>query len=213
MKKTYFSLYLGAFVIYLLLPLNLIAQISPGKRYGNLYMQVEMDQIFKDQKTFPDCIARKPPDIIMKKYKAKKNKAGFNLHAFVRKYFKLPPSYSSHFHSDTMVSVAEHINRLWPVLTWQPQDTAKYSSLIPLPNPYVVPGGHFREMYYWDSYFTILGLAQSGKINLVKDMLNDFASLIKRYGFVPNANRTYYLDRSQPPFFFADGAALCQGNK
>jgi alpha,alpha-trehalase len=56
-------------------------------------------------------------------------------------------------------------------------------------------------MYYWDSYFTMLGLAQSGKINLVKDMLNDFASLIKRYGFLPNGNCTYYLDRSQPPFF------------
>src|SRR6266481_5937072 len=72
-----------------------------------------------------------------------------------------------------------------------------------MPDPYVVPGGRFREMYYWDSYFTMLGLATSGRHDLVDGMVRDFAYLIDTYGHVPNGARTYYLSRSQPPFFFA----------
>jgi alpha,alpha-trehalase len=181
--------------------MRLAAQISPAKQYGDLYVQVQMSPIFDGSKTFADCIALKSPDVIMKRYKAEKNNSGFNLRHFVLTNFKLPPSYRSNFQSDTTLSVAEHINSLWPVLTRQPRDTTRYSSLITLPHPYVVPGGRFREMYYWDSYFTMLGLAESDKTELVKDMLDDFAYLIKKYGFIPNGTRTYYLDRSQPPFF------------
>jgi alpha,alpha-trehalase len=75
--------------------------------------------------------------------------------------------------------------------------------LLTLPQPYVVPGGRFREIYYWDSYFTLLGVAQSGRHDLVESMVQDFAYLIDTYGHVPNGTRTYYLSRSQPPFFFA----------
>ena len=76
-----------------------------------------------------------------------------------------------------------------------------HSSLLPLPKPYVVPGGRFREVYYWDSYFTMLGLAESGQHQRVRDMLDNFAYLIDTYGHIPNGNRSYYLSRSQPPFF------------
>ncbi len=72
----------------------------------------------------------------------------------------------------------------------------------------MVPGGRFRELYYWDSYFTMLGLAQSGRRDLVQDMIGDFAALIDRYGHIPNGTRTYYLGRSQPPFFFEMVALL-----
>ncbi len=84
----------------------------------------------------------------------------------------------------------------------------RYSSALPLPEPYVVPGGRFRELYYWDSYFTMLGLAQSGRQDLVQDMISDFGWLIDRYGHIPNGTRTYYLGRSQPPFFFEMVALL-----
>jgi alpha,alpha-trehalase len=67
----------------------------------------------------------------------------------------------------------------------------------------VVPGGRFREVYYWDSYFTMLGLVESGRTDLVKDMLDNFAYLVRTVGHVPNGNRTYYLGRSQPPYFAA----------
>ena len=65
----------------------------------------------------------------------------------------------------------------------------------------MVPGGRFKEIYYWDSYFTMVGLAASGKLDLVRNMLDNFAYLIDQFGFIPNGNRSYYLSRSQPPFF------------
>ena len=76
-----------------------------------------------------------------------------------------------------------------------------WSSLLPLPYAYIVPGDRFDEIYYWDSYFIMLGLEQSGQHALVVDELKNFATLIDRYGHIPNGNRTYYLSRSQPPFF------------
>lgn len=73
--------------------------------------------------------------------------------------------------------------------------------LLYLPYPYVVPGGRFNEMYGWDSYFIQLGLLRDGKIELAKDMADNFVYEIRAYGKILNANRTYYLTRSQPPFF------------
>jgi alpha,alpha-trehalase len=89
------------------------------------------------------------------------------------------------------------------VLTHDPDRPDPRSTLVPLPYVYVVPGGRFREVYYWDSYFTMLGLVESGRAETVRSMLDNFASLVGRVGHVPNGNRTYYLSRSQPPFFAA----------
>ncbi|MGA8143174.1 MAG: trehalase family glycosidase [Candidatus Acidiferrales bacterium] len=72
--------------------------------------------------------------------------------------------------------------------------------LLYLENPYVVPGGQFNEMYGWDSYFIIRGLLRSNREDLAKGMVENFFYEIENYGGVLNANRTYYLGRSQPPF-------------
>jgi alpha,alpha-trehalase len=72
--------------------------------------------------------------------------------------------------------------------------------LLFLPRPYVVPGGRFNEMYGWDSYFILVGLLRSGRVALARDMVDNFLYEIRSYGKVLNANRTYYLTRSQPPF-------------
>jgi alpha,alpha-trehalase len=101
------------------------------------------------------------------------------------------------------LDVCSHIDTLWSELTRLPEETHPHSSLLALPEPYVVPGGRFDEIYYWDSYFTMLGLQESGRDDLVLGMVRNFASLIDRYGHVPNGNRSYYLSRSQPPFFAA----------
>jgi alpha,alpha-trehalase len=74
------------------------------------------------------------------------------------------------------------------------------SGLLYLPNRYVVPGGRFNEMYGWDSYFIIRGLLLAGRIDLARDMVDNFFFEIEHYGAMLNANRTYYLTRSQPPF-------------
>jgi alpha,alpha-trehalase len=72
--------------------------------------------------------------------------------------------------------------------------------LLYLPKPYVVPGGRFNEMYGWDSFFIQLGLLRDGEIELARDMADNFLYEIENYGKILNANRTYYLTRSQPPF-------------
>ena len=72
--------------------------------------------------------------------------------------------------------------------------------LLYLPRPYVVPGGRFNEMYGWDSYFIQVGLLRDGELERARDMVDNFVYQILHYGTILNANRTYFLSRSQPPF-------------
>ena len=73
--------------------------------------------------------------------------------------------------------------------------------MLHLPHPVVVPGGRFREIYYWDSFWIIRGLLQCEMYDTVKGMLLNFVHLIENHGKIPNGGRTYYLNRSQPPLF------------
>jgi alpha,alpha-trehalase len=76
----------------------------------------------------------------------------------------------------------------------------KDHGLLYLPRPYVVPGGRFNEMYGWDSYFIQVGLLRDGEVERARDMVENFLYEITHYGTILNANRTYFLSRSQPPF-------------
>ena len=73
---------------------------------------------------------------------------------------------------------------------------------------FVVPGGRFNEMYGWDSYFIALGLCADGRFDLARGMVENLAYEIRHYGKVLNANRTYYLSRSQPPFLTSMAAEV-----
>ena len=100
------------------------------------------------------------------------------------------------------IPTVDHIKRLWDILSRPPDQEIEGSSCIPLPFPYIVPGGRFREIFYWDSYFTMLGLSVCPeRFCLIESMIDNFAYLIDSFGFIPNGNRTYFLSRSQPPFF------------
>ena len=173
---------------------------TPAQLYGDLFDAVQMQQIYSDGKTFPDASPRRSPEKILADYEALKNKPDFNLDAFVKQNFNAPGANSTPFKSDVNAGIRKHIDTLWTVLQ-RVADTVKGTSLIPLPHSYVVPGGRFREVYYWDSYFTMLGLAESHRYKIVEDEVKNFAYLIDTYGHIPNGNRTYYLSRSQPPFF------------
>ncbi len=175
----------------------------PQRDLGPLFEAVQLSGIFPDSKTFVDARPLGSPDAIASSYARRHGEPGFDLHAFVARHFALPGAETPAFRSDTGLTMEEHIRALWPALTRAPPADPARSSLIPLARPYVVPGGRFREVYYWDSYFTMLGLVRSGRLDLVRDMLDNFAYLIARFGHVPNGNRTYYLSRSQPPFFAA----------
>lgn len=164
-----------------------------------LFEDVQMNHILPDGKTFVDCLPKYPITEINKKYLEQKNTAGFDLKKFVLSYFDLPVANTSCYSSDTSKPVTDNIESLWTVLTRQPADTA--GSLISLPHSYIVPGGRFGEIYYWDSYFTMLGLKASGKNEMLENMVNNFSYLIDKIGYIPNGNRTYYIGRSQPPFY------------
>lgn len=75
------------------------------------------------------------------------------------------------------------------------------SSHLPMKYPFVVPGGRFIEIYYWDSYWTIEGLLVCGMLQTVRQSIENFVEFIKKFGFIPNGSRVYYLNRSQPPYF------------
>jgi len=176
--------------------------LAPDQRFGELFAEVQLAQLFPDGKTFVDCAPKIPAADIIAAYELQKGASDFDLKAFVDEYFDMPTQYDSGFQSDTSRTVDEHINLLWDVLTREPAQ-ADVGSLIPLPKPYIVPGGRFREVYYWDSYFTMLGLQVAGKVEMIENMVDNFAYLIDTIGFIPNGNRTYYKTRSQPPFFAA----------
>jgi alpha,alpha-trehalase len=181
------------------------ALYDPAHDLGPLFEAVQLSGLFADSKTFVDARPLEPAAAIAADYARSHRDPGFDLRAFVSRHFELPAATVTAFRTDTSQTMEQHIRSLWPVLTRGPpaESAAEPSSLIPLPHAYVVPGGRFREVYYWDSYFTMLGLLGSGRTDLVRDMLDNFAWLISRFGHMPNGNRTYYLSRSQPPFFAA----------
>ena len=174
---------------------------TPDIVYGRLFEEVQLSGMFEDSKTFVDCIPLRDPAQIMAAYDRERTLPGFELHAFVHRCFEVPGSHQDSYRSDKSKSTSEHINILWDNLLRDHDESQKGSSLIPLPYPYIVPGGRFREIYYWDSYFTMLGLAKSGRWNTVESMVENFSYLIREFGHVPNGNRSYFLSRSQPPFF------------
>ena len=175
----------------------------PQVLFKDLFVAVQSAQIYSDSKTFADAVPKSAPDEILKIYHAEKPDSPAALKRFVDAHFILPSHIGETPSPPDRVSIGTHIDGLWSVLTRTSTTAPPYSSLLTLPEPFVVPGGRFLEMYYWDSYFTMLGLVESGHNDLVADMVRDFAHLIDTYGHVPNGTRTYYLSRSQPPLFFA----------
>jgi alpha,alpha-trehalase len=176
------------------------SHLSPDERFLELFKDVQLGAIFPDSKTFVDCTPKFSTDEILEKYQTQKEVENFDLKNFVLENFDLPKQFSTNFKSDKTRSPKEHITALWPILTRQ-ADSITIGSLLALPKPYIVPGGRFGEIYYWDSYFTILGLQADHKNEMIENMADNFAHLINTVGHVPNGNRTYYLSRSQPPFF------------
>jgi alpha,alpha-trehalase len=178
---------------------------TPLDLFGPLYRQVELTPLFPDSKTFADAIPLRAPAAIMADYARSPPQGRDALMRFVLANFRLPsaPPAAAAPATPAPEPMAQHIADLWPVLTRPAVTPPPGSSLLALPDPYVVPGGRFRELYYWDSYFTMLGLKADGRDDLVESMIDDFGSLIDRYGHIPNGTRTYYLSRSQPPFFYA----------
>ncbi|MFW7213741.1 alpha,alpha-trehalase [Enterobacter sp. BNK-22] len=173
----------------------------PDILLGPLFSDVQSAKLFPDQKTFADAVPKSDPLMILADYRMQHAQSSFDLRHFVEMNFTLPEE-GEKYVPPAGQSLREHIDDLWPVLTRTTDKASnKWDSLLPLPKPYVVPGGRFREVYYWDSYFTMLGLAESDHWDKISDMVDNFAYEIDTFGHIPNGNRSYYLSRSQPPFF------------
>ena len=164
----------------------------------SLFEAVQKSQVFEDQKEMADAIPLFPISKINENYQLEKDNAGFDLKEFVLRHFKFDQKVSFIQEVDSL-PIEDHIEKLWDELARTAYE--EKGTLLKLPKPYIVPGGRFNEFFYWDSYFVMLGLQVSGRIEMMKNIVENCAYLIDNYGFVPNASRTYFLSRSQPPYF------------
>ena len=180
-------------------------KISPEELYGELFFDVMSidqlfgeDRLFNDSKDFVDCIPKYEIGFILEKYSTLEGKSDIEvISRFLKDNFEIPGNeYTYKASSDINLN----ISKLWSFLKKDP-DMNESGTLIPLKNPYIIPGGRFREIYYWDSYFTMLGLHVDNQDETIRNMVANFSDLIDSYGFIPNGNRAYYLSRSQPPFY------------
>jgi alpha,alpha-trehalase len=174
---------------------------SPSQLYGPLFVRVQMAALRPGNDNFVDDIPKASPLVIMQRYRAAHPRTRAALLQFVEDNFTFPARVRTPpIPADRTVSA--HIARLWPLLTRSAVVPPAYSSLLYVPKPYVVPGGAFQEFYYWDSYFTMLGLIPDRHTDLARDLVDDFSYLIETYGHIPNGARTFYLSRSQPPVYY-----------
>ena len=173
---------------------------SPADLFGELFVRVQQERLFQDSKTFVDAVPVRAPAAIMAAYRRERPADTAALRRFVSREFTLPsppPALAL-----PPLTLREHIAALWPHLVRPPLAPPPYSSALPLTRPFIVPGGRYQEIYYWDSYFTMLGFLRDGRPADIAAMVDNFADLLARYGHIPNGTRTYYLSRSQPPFFY-----------
>uniref|UniRef100_A0A3B3SUQ1 Trehalase n=3 Tax=Paramormyrops kingsleyae TaxID=1676925 RepID=A0A3B3SUQ1_9TELE len=192
---------------------------------GEILKQVQMTRLFDDDKHFVDMKLQKDPGEVLDAFRNLTSVSpGGSVHPavlrdFIMEYFEPPgqefepwtptdwhdgPQFLSKIADAELRSWAGKLHQLWKSLgrkiRLDVRDRPELYSLIYTPHPFIVPGGRFREIYYWDSYWVINGLLLSEMQDTAKGMIQNFLYLVDRYGFVPNGSRRYYERRSQPPF-------------
>ncbi|MDN5275606.1 MAG: hypothetical protein JWN33_255 [Candidatus Saccharibacteria bacterium] len=175
---------------------------GPDELLGDLFTEVQKRRVYGDGKTFADLVPIGRIKTIQDDYKLERHDPEFDIREFVSRHF-YDLSTTIHnkapFHADHRRSTGSHITHLWEHL--ERRNRLNRGSLIALPHKYIVPGGRFNEQFYWDSYFIMLGLAADKRWHAIESMMKNYAFMIGKFGFIPTANRTYFLSRSQPPFF------------
>lgn len=166
-----------------------------------LFKDIQLNAVFEDSKTLVDLVPKHSYAELVTRYDKEKKTADFDLELFVEEHFSDKSMATLSFATDTTKTMYEHISSIWGKLTRGPDSIIPNSSRLALPKEYVVPGGRFQEIYYWDSYFTLEGLLVDGQHRLATNMVDNFSFLIDSIGFIPNGTRNYYLSRSQPPFY------------
>lgn len=189
------------------MPKSKTPEASPADLFGPLLAQVQERAILADGKTFVDAVPRRPVSEIMTDF-AQLSGDDDELLRFVNANFDLPPEADTETPRAPNTSLREYIRLMWGSFARPPVEPQNNSSALAVSHQYVVPGGRFREIYYWDSFFTLLGLVRDDQLGLADGMVDAMTDLIEDYGYVPNGTRSYYLGRSQPPLFFMMVALL-----
>lgn len=176
------------------------ADATPAELFGPLLSRVQESGILRDGKVFVDAVPRRPVADIMADFR-RLNRDNEELRRFVEANFDLPAPVSTISPGRPTEPLREHIRKMWRDLARDPHRGERGSSALPVGHRHVVPGGRFREIYYWDSFFTLLGLVRDGERELATGVVDTLTDLIERHGHIPNGSRTYYLGRSQPPLY------------
>lgn len=176
------------------------AEATPAEIYGPLLARVQESGILSDSKAFVDAVPRRPIAAIMADF-AEITGGDQELLSFVLANFVLPQSADAAVPMQSVLPLREYIRSMWPNLAREPEAGPANSSAIAIGHRHVVPGGRFREIYYWDSFFTLLGLVRDGEMALANGIVDAMTDLIEDHGHVPNGSRTYYIGRSQPPVY------------
>ncbi|XP_072382770.1 trehalase-like [Diabrotica undecimpunctata] len=195
---------------------------SPIYCQGNLLHTIQMARLFPDSKTFVDMQQKHPAQVTLQNFNQlmkdkKDNPSREDLIKFVNDNFESTgelvdwtppdlnknPSFLKRIDDLRVKAFAKGLVNVWPKLARKVSDSVKehtdQHSLIHLPNGFIIPGGRFKEIYYWDSYWIVEGLLVSEMTETVRGVLENFLSIVERFGFIPNGSRVYYLNRSQPP--------------
>ncbi|XP_058060859.1 trehalase isoform X1 [Anopheles bellator] len=191
--------------------------------HGDLLRTVQMSEIYPDSKTFVDMKMRKSPNETLDafhEFMVGQNNAPSNakLLEWVEANFEKPgaefenwipddwaprPKFLDRIQDVDLREFANQLHQIWHQLgrkmTTDVALNPDLYSIIHVDNPVIVPGGRFREFYYWDSYWIVKGLLLSEMYSTTKGMLENFLSIVQRFGFIPNGGRIYYSMRSQPP--------------
>ena len=172
---------------------------SPDESLRDLFDAVQAERVYADGKTFVDMVPCDSVAAVVRRYMKERKKPEFDLAEFVSHNFQPVKHNVPQYEPDETTTARQHVSNLWRVL--ERRNRRNRGSLIALPYKYITPGGRFEEQFYWDSYFIMLGLAADGRWRAVHDMMRNYTYMLRKFNMIPTANRTYFLSRSQPPFF------------
>ncbi|ORX96141.1 glycoside hydrolase [Basidiobolus meristosporus CBS 931.73] len=202
-----------------ILSTNAVGCDSPIYCPGPLLDRIQKAKLYPDSKTFVDQPTSKPLDQVLAAFNTLSATANNDTIAqFVKENFleagkelvpadlpeyKDQPEFLNNIKDEILRGWAQVVHSYWKKLTRRMDESflcaGCVTSLLDIKRPFVIPGGRFREIYYWDTYFVIEGLLLSELPGTAKNMIENFLDLVDKYGFMPNGARIYYLNRSQPP--------------
>ena len=186
---------------------------------GPLLRAIQQSGFYEDCKTFVDMPMLHDPEEVLEDFaKLPAEPSNRDLEEFIERNFEpagvdlvhaepidfsADPEFVKRIASPELREFAYYIHSIWPQLFRRVDPAVEMyqqrHTLLALPYPVVVPGGRFRESYYWDSYWIVEGLLVSGMLTSARGVIKNLLHYIEGFGFVPNGGRCYYMDRSQPP--------------